>query len=170
MTIPKFLKLVAGVISEVAIGISASLGVVDAGKVIVTGADGRMDPSFLPTGIGADTQAIIASEDLSMGTLVNIWDDAGVFKVRRADATSIGKEAHGFVLTSVVSPAIATIYFEGTNTGLAGLTPGKQFLSTTAGTCASTIPSATGNVVQLVGFATSETTLNFQFGTPVVLA
>ena len=70
----------------------------------------------------------------------------------------------------VESGAAATVYFEGTITGLTGLTAGRRFLSTTPGVSTSAAPSAAGNVVQVVGFATSATTLNFNSGPPVMLA
>jgi len=90
--------------------------------------------------------------------------------VRKADATTAGKEAHGFVLSAVTSGNPATVYFEGTNTQVTGQTPGPVYLQTTAGTGGATIPSASGNVVQQVGVAVSATAVNFERGAPVTLA
>jgi len=149
---------------------TTSAGVADSGKVVALDANGKIDNSMMPTGIGADTQVILTSEALVAGNLVNIYNNAGVANVRKADATVVGKEAHGFVLASFSSGTSATVYFEGTVTGLTGLTAGKNFLATTAGGSTATAPAATGNVVQIVGFATSATTLNFQSTPPVVLA
>lgn len=140
-------------------------------KVIKTDATGRLDPTVMPVGIGADTAVIAASEALAAGDLVNIWNSAGEAKVRKADASTAGKAAHGFVLTAVSAGADATVYFEGTNTQCSGLTPGDQFLSAvTAGAPTSAAPTAAGSVVQRVGFAISTTALNFDAGTPIVLA
>lgn len=149
---------------------TTSEGAGDSGKLPALDAAGRLDTSFMPTGIGADTSSIVSSENLAAGDLVNIWNNTGTANVRKADATVAGKEAHGFVLSAVTSPAAATVYFEGSNTGVTGLTPGPQFLATTAGLCTVTAPAASGNVVQRVGFATSATNVNFQSQTPVVLA
>jgi hypothetical protein len=124
---------------------------------------------MLPVGVGADTVTLTTSEIIASGDLVNIWDSTGA-KVRKADATIAGKEAHGFVLVGGASGASVDVYFEGTNTAMTGLVAGKRYLSTTAGTSTATAPSGTGNVVQLVGFATSTTAMNFQSGTPVTLA
>ncbi|MCK5915724.1 MAG: hypothetical protein KAG92_06265, partial [Deltaproteobacteria bacterium] len=89
----------------------------------------------------------------------------------KADATTVGKEAVGFVLDGVTSGANATVYFEGTNDQVAGLTIGLQFLDTgTAGGMVATAPSGSGNVVQRVGFATSATSMNVEFAQPVELA
>jgi hypothetical protein len=101
---------------------------------------------------------------------VNIWNNSSTANVRKADASVSGKEAHGFVLSSFTHPATAVVYFEGTNTAVTGRTPGKQFLSATAGSTSTTAPSGTGQVVQIVGFATSATSMNFQSLTPLVLA
>lgn len=149
--------------------ITTSAGAGDAGKVAGLDASGRWDSSMMPVGLGADTASITASEALAAGDLVNVWNSTGA-KVRKADATVAGKEAHGFVLAAVLITAAATVYFEGTDTGVTGLTPGVQFLSTTAGTSSSTPPSGSGNVVQRVGFATAATALNFQSLEPIVLA
>ena len=120
-------------------------------------------------GGGADTGTVTTSEALAAGDLVNIWNSSGA-KARKADATTAGKEAHGFVLAAFGSGVPATVYFEGTNTAVTGLTPGPQFLNTTAGAASSTAPSGSGNVVQRVGVAVSATAFNFQLNSPIVLA
>lgn len=149
--------------------ITTSAGAGDAGHIPALDGAGRLDTSFMPVGIGADTQVITASEALAAGDMVNVWNSTGA-KVRKADATAVGKQAHGFVLASVLSSGAATVYFEGTITGLTGLTPGDAFLATTAGTPTATPPSTGGNVIQKIGVATSTTTLNFEAGPVVVLA
>lgn len=142
-----------------------------ANKIAQLDASGRLDATVMPVGIGADTASIIASETLAAGDLVNIWNNGGTANVRKADASTSGKEAHGFVLAGFASAASATVYFEGTNTQCTGLTPGPQFLSgTTAGKTIATAPTGTGKVVQRVGFALSATSLNFDQGDPIVLA
>jgi hypothetical protein len=142
-----------------------------ASKVVKLDASGKLDVTVMPTGIGADTAALVASEALAAGDLVNIWNSAGVANVRKADGSVSGKEAHGFVLSAFASAATATVYFEGTNTQCTGLTPGVQYLSgATAGKSAAAAPTGTGKVVQVVGFALSATSMNFQAELPIVLA
>jgi len=147
-----------------------SAGAGDSGKLPALDSSGKLDTSFMPVGLGADTAAVATSESLAAGDLVNIWNNVGTAAVRKADASSAGKEAHGFILSAFLHPTTATVYFEGTNTAVTGLTPGKLFLATSAGTTTTTAPSGSGNVVQIVGFATSATALNFQSTTPIVLA
>lgn len=149
-------------------GKTTSAGAGDSGKLVALDGSGRIDSTMMPVGIGADTATITTSEALSAGDFVNVWNSTGA-KVRKADATVSGKEAHGFVLSAYGSSASATVYFEGTNTGVTGQTPGPVFLSTTAGTATSTAPSGSGNVVQRIGFAVSATAINFQSQTPIVL-
>jgi len=151
-------------------GKASSAGAADAGKAVLLDGSGRLDPTVMPVGIGADTASLDASEALSAGDLVNVWNDGGTAKVRKADATTAGKEAHGFVLAAVSSGNPATVYFEGTNTAMTGLTAGPQFLGTTAGKTQAAAPTASGNVVQRVGFAVSATAMNFQSLDPIVLA
>jgi hypothetical protein len=165
----KYLKNNAGTITEEA-ALQASTGAGDAGAIPALDVTGRLDVTMMPVGIAADVAVVAASENLAAGDLVNIFNDTGTPKVRKADATTVGKEAHGFVQAGVTSGANATIYFEGTNANVTGQTAGPVFLSTTAGLSTSTAPSAAGNVVQRVGFATSSTTMNFQSNDPIVLA
>ncbi|NKY48034.1 hypothetical protein [Nocardia cerradoensis] len=166
----KYIKLdtTTGNLTEQA-AVQTSAGAGDAGKIPALDSSGRLDNSMLPVGIGADTATITASEALAAGDFVNIWNSTGP-KVRKADATTAGKEAHGFVLAAVSSGASATVYFEGTNTGVTGATAGPVFLATTAGTATSTPPSGSGNVVQRLGVAVSATAINFEGQPPVVLA
>lgn len=169
MAAKKLLRLIGGVITEV-FGVQTSAGAANAGDIVALDDTGRIDNSLMPVGIGADTAVVGASEGLAAGDWINVWNDAGTAKVRKADATTAGKEAHGFVLASVSSGNPATVYFEGTNTQVTGQTPGAVYLQTTAGAGAATVPSASGNVVQQIGVAVSATAVNFERNTPVVLA
>lgn len=164
----KYLYNNAGTTTE-KVAVQTTAGAGDAGKIVALDAAGLIASAMMPVGIGADTASITASEALAAGDLVNVWNSTGA-KVRKADASVAGKEAHGFVLSAVSSAAAATVYFEGTNTQVTGLTPGVQYLSATPGLSTGTAPSSTGNAVQRVGFATSATALNFQSQPPVVLA
>ena len=168
MAAKKLLRLIGGVITEV-FGVQASAGAANAGDIVALDDTGRIDNSMMPVGIGVDTAAITASETLAAGDWVNVWNSSGA-KVRKADATTTGKEAHGFVLAAVTSGNPATVYFEGTNTQVTGQTPGPVYLQTTAGTGGPTAPSASGNLVQQVGVALSATSVNFERNAPVVLA
>lgn len=169
MAAKKFLRLVNGVLTEI-FGIQSSAGAANAGDVVSLDDSGRIDGSMMPVGIGADTSNVVASEALAAGDFVNVWNDAGAFKVRKADATTAGKEAHGFVLAAVASAGTAMVYFEGTNTQVSGQTPGIVHLQTTAGQGGATVPSASGNVVQRLGVAVSATAVSFEAQPPVTLA
>ena len=169
MAAKKLLRLIGGVITEV-FGVQTSAGAGNAGDIVALDDTGRIDNSMMPVGIGADTATITASEGLAAGDWINVWNDASTAKVRKADATTAGKEVHGFVLSAVTSGNPATVYFEGTNTQVTGQTSGPVYLQTTAGTGGATAPSASGNLVQQVGVALSATSVNFERGTPVVLA
>lgn len=169
MAASKFLALVQGRIREVIATVTSS-GATDDGKIVALGTDGRLDSSVLPVGVGIETKSIQASENLSAGNLVNIWSSAGSFRVRKADATTSGKEAHGFVLSSVTSGQTAQVYLEGTITGLSALLPGRYYLSTTPGELMSTAPDGSGNVVQYVGNSVSATELTFEATDGVILA
>lgn len=165
----KYIANNAGTLTEVA-SIQSSSGAGDAGKIPALDAAGRLDTSMMPVGIGADTAVIQASENLAAGDYVNVWNSSGNFRVRKADASTAGKEAHGFVLSAVSSGNNATVYFEGTNTQVTGQTPGVVFLSTTPGLGTATAPSSAGNVVQKLGVAVAAASMNFETQQPIVLA
>ena len=167
----KYLKQENGILKEQE-GLTTSSGASDAGKIPALDSTGKIDQSMMPVGIGADTATIQASEDLAAGDFVNIWDDSGTTKVRKADASVSGKFVDGFVLSAVTSGNNATVYFEGTNTQLTGLTGGSiYYLSdTTPGQVTGTPPSGAGKVVQKVGKAFSATEISFEKSDPIVLA
>lgn len=148
---------------------NTSAGAGDAGKIPQLDGTGRLDNTMMPVGIGADTAVITTSEALAAGDYVNIHNSAGA-KARKADASTAGKEAHGFVLAAFGSGAAATVYFEGANTQVSGQTPGNVFLSTTPGLGTGTAPSASGNTVQRLGIAISATAINFEAQQPITLA
>jgi len=129
-------------------GTVVSTGVAEAGDVVALDATGKIDNSLLPTGIGADTKTLVSSENLSAGDFINVFNDGGTEKARKADATTAGKEADGFVLAAVTAPANATVYFEGLNTA----------------------PAATGNVYQYLGRAVSDTEIAFEHGEAITRA
>lgn len=163
----KYLSNVSGSIAEVQ-PVTTSAGAGDATKLAQLDGTGRFDSSVMPVGIAADTSVIQASEALAAGDFVNIHDVTSNFRVRKADAATAGKEAHGFVLAAVASGANATVFFEGTNTQVTSQTPGVKFLSaSTPGAATGTAPSGTGNIVQRLGVATSATTINFEAQTPI---
>jgi hypothetical protein len=150
---------------------NTSAGAGDAGKIPQLDASGKLDTTMMPSGIGPDTAVVLTSEILLAGDLVNIYNNAGTANVRKADASTAGKEAHGFVLAGFGAAVNATVYFESTNTQLTGMTPGIQFLSAaTPGKTVASAPTGTGKVVQRVGLATSATSMNFEASDPIVLA
>jgi hypothetical protein len=171
----KPLQLVNNLLTEVA-AIVTSAGVADAGKIPALDSTGRLDMSILPSGIGANTKIVVASEALAAGDFVNLYDNAGTLNCRKADASaaSAGKRAHGFVLAAVSASASATVYFAGPNTQLTGLTPGTTYVlshTTPGGVVALASGTSTaGHILQEVGVSTGATEINTEMGEPVVRA
>lgn len=164
MAAPKFLTLVGGAIQRV---VAAVISTPD--SIVATGADGKIDVSFLPAGVGADTKVITTSEALSAGDFVNFHSSSGI-KARKADGAAVGKDADGFVLAAVTSGGSATVYLRGINNQVTGLTPGEDyFLSvTTPGGVQDAAPTANGQVSQRIGKALSATELAFTDGAPAI--
>lgn len=171
MAAKKYIKLANGRLQEEA-GTATSAGAADEGKLVALDANGLIDTSMMPVGIGADTALVEASENLASGDFVNLWDDAGTIKARKADATAAGKEADGFVLSAVTAGNDASVYFEGKNNALTGLTLGARYYlsAASAGGATTTPPTGTGKVVQYVGRAINATTIAYEGTDGVILA
>ena len=167
MPAKKFIQRVAGRFRELA-GVVVSAGAANDGDLVALDAAGKLDASVLPAGVGVNTVSATATEALSANDLVNIHAGG----VRKADATTEGREAHGFVKSAVANAGTATIYLPGdTITGLSGLTQGaRQFLSTTPGLTTPTEPSTAGQVGQMIGVASSATSIIFEPEEPVTRA
>lgn len=158
---------------EEAAAINASAGAGDANKIAKLDAAGKFDATLMPAGFGADSKAgVIASEAIPAGSLVDVYNNGGVLTMRKADATAAGKEADGFVIGAVANGGTGTVYFEGTITGLTGLTPGARcYVPVGAtGVPTHTVPAATGNVLQFVGIALSATEVTFEADDGIILA
>lgn len=170
MAAKRYLSIVSGAITEI-IATITSAGAGNSGDLVALDAAGKLDLTVMPTGVGPDTASIVTSENLAAGDLVNVYNNGGVATARKADASAAGKEALGFVLSAVTSPAAAVVYGAGNNSGVSGLTPGAQYLSaSTPGRATSTAPTGSAQVVQRVGVATAAGNLNFEFQVPVTLA
>ena len=163
-----YLALVAGFEQEVAAAVTGGTAG-QAGQIVSLDAGGRLDLSILPAGLSADAHVATASEALSAGAVVYLKADG---TVANASATAGGRAAIGHVLTAVANGSQATIYFEGRNTGLSGLTVGASyFLGATAGTVStSPIGAGVGNISQRVGVAVSDTTLATEYAEPIIRA
>ncbi|MBX0328259.1 hypothetical protein K2Z83_11285 [Oscillochloris sp. ZM17-4] len=138
--------------------IQQSTGATDADKILRTGPDGKLDSSFLPS-TSDSSETIQASEALSAGDWVNIYNVSGSRRVQKALATDNTKPAHGYVSAAVNSGANASVFTRGINpvVPLSGFTTadvGKPvFLSAgTSGGVTKTPPGAAGNIVQRLGF------------------
>lgn len=115
----------------------------------------------------AETGLVLASEALAAGDLVNVWNDTGLFKARKASAAfGLNYVAHGFVLSAAAAGALVRVIPSGLNP-LSGLSPGPVYLSTTPGKVTNAAPAAVGTMVQRVGFATSDTLLSVAPLTPI---
>lgn len=163
----KYLKIGADGLPAEVEGLQSSAGVGDAGKIPALGADGRFSTTMMPAGIGQNVSTLTASEVLAAGDWVNIFNDAGASKVRKAD-NSNARRAHGFVRSAVAAAAAATVYGPGElNDQLTGLTLGAEYFLGTAGAEATAIPTTSGSIVQGLGVAESATAIRFSPSLPL---
>ena len=166
-----FLARVAGKTRQILATI-VSAGAADAGKIVGLGDDGRLDPSVLPAGIGANVVQAVASEAIGAGKYVELFEDSGVLKMRLAD-NSNGRAAWGYVKTAVASAASAAAYRLNTvNANHSGLTPGADYwLGVAGGVIDTPLDPAVdiGSLDQYLGRASSATELVTAEHAPVYL-
>jgi hypothetical protein len=95
--------------------LASSAGTADAGKIIMTDEEGKLDPSLLPADSVETIRDVVASEAISANRFVNIyWDEtAESWRVRNADATNIAMAAVGYVTDSVAASGTARVYLSG---------------------------------------------------------
>jgi len=149
----------------------ASAGAGDAGKAVALDGSGRLSVTVMPSGISADTSSPLASENLTAGDFINVYNNAGVANVRKADGSGLGKPATGFVLAAVISGQNATVYHSGENNQVTGATVGEVFLSSAlAGGSSSSTPLTAGQTLQSIGMAVSATSIFFHPQIPIELA
>jgi hypothetical protein len=161
---------ISGTVRALYTAIVSSAGVGDANKIVQTDGSGKLDATLMPSGIGAPTESMVAFEALAAGDFVNIFLNAAVRNARKADASN-GRQAHGYVTSSVASSGTATVILQGANTALTGLTIGSRyFLSpSAAGTVTLTAPSSAGHTIQVLGVAITATSINFEFDDGIVI-
>ncbi len=154
-------------------GQQTSAGVADANKIPALDATGKLDPSLLPTGVGPDLINVPSFENLDSGDYVNLFDDAGTVKARKAD-NSNNRPAHGYIAQTVTAPAAVNVFFEGANAGLSGLTEGARIYLGTTGDIIETpldpdVPANDGKLHQFLGVAISETEVNTDIADCIIL-
>lgn len=156
-----FIARVGGKFKQV-FAIVTSAGAADSGKIPGLDSTGKLDSSFLPTGIGANSVQATASEAIAAGKFVNLYDNAGVLGMRLAD-NSNNREAHGYVTAAVASGAAGTVFRLNTvNANLTGLVAGGSYwLGVAGGVLAAPLDPVigTGKTDQFLGIAKSATEL-----------
>lgn len=128
---------------------------------------------FTPTADrGTSFILAVAGENLTERDLVNLYDDAGTLKARKADADDPTKPADGWANATTTSGDTVEVNLTSTLiTGLSSLSIGVDYyLSATAGGITATAPSGSGQIVQRIGQSLSATVLSFERGEPVTLA
>lgn len=137
---------------------------------VFTAAMNKIQTLLLTVGNTAPGATILASEALTAGDFVNVFNNFGAFNVRRATAGVSTKQATGYVLANVAVNGAAIVYFQGVNNMVTGQVSGDVYLQAALGQAGVTPPSASGNIVQNIGVATSSTSIIFQAGLLVGLA
>lgn len=123
-----------------------------------------------PTVRGNSTETLVASENITAGMWVNVFNSAGTPKVRKADA-SLGQGFHavGFVVSTVTTGNSVKVYTTGLNTHVSGMLGGDVWLGT-AGLGTQTPPTTVGYISQQLGEALSATEVAFEQQPDILIA
>lgn len=136
-------------------------------NVVATQADGFIDPSLIK-----DSEVLVreASEAITAGDEINIFNDGGTAKARKASSSGFGTRSMGYAENSAALGEDVTIICEGVKTGLAGLTIGAPvFLSLTAGAVTQTPPTGISEIWQKLGEAISADSYRLELGEAIEL-
>lgn len=145
---------------EEVVPLTTSSGAADASQLVQTNAAGELDETLFPSSV-LNAKTFTAAEALTAGDKVYI-DGSG--EAARASAASGGNRVSGYVKDSATTGSTVTVFFDGCNDALTGLTVGATyFLSpSTPGGITTTVPTGSGEMVIKVGVATSATQLEFE--------
>lgn len=106
--------------------------------------------------------ATAGSTSITAGSLIYL-DSSGLIQL--ADNAAASTAATGFAPVAISASASGTVIIgDGPNVGVSGLTRGTQYLLGTAGAVTVTVPTASGSIVQTVGFAQTTTELQVHIG------
>jgi len=167
-----YLRIAAnGKKKERASGVAVSAGAADADKLVATGANGKIDASLLPA---SEEFGKEASEAIDALDFVNVFDDGGTEKVRKADASNFSTRATGYVLDNYLLGDTAQVLGEGIISGFSGLTIGEPvFLDTTTSGGITQTPDLTNtggsDIWQQIGEAVSATEIRVEIGEAICL-
>lgn len=148
--------------------IQSSSGAPDADKIISTDPSGKIDATFLPAEAleGATYLDVVLGEDVNANDLVQVYNDGGTLKARKATAASTPRRACGRSTESGTTGETKRVIIgdHDFTSAAHGFTLGDDspiFLSTTAGGMTHTVPSTGGQLIQCVGFAIDANTIRF---------
>jgi len=168
----KFIALVNGVPTEQQTATTG--GAPDANKIPSLDGSGKFTMAMMPSGLGQETKVLPAKGAISANDTINIFNDGGIMKVRKADAGANQYRAHGYVTAAYADAANATVFLEGTCAGqtfVVGDAGKPVYLSNaTPGAVVITPVSTAGHISQEVGIIISATEFTFSALTPFVLA
>lgn len=165
----------AGAYDQEVAATQTSTGAPNANEIVALNADGVLDPTLMPPGIVPMLTIATASEALAAGDFVNLWNDTGTLKARKADASvpNVAKKADGYVRDNYLINAIdVKVYVEDFNDKVSGLTVGSDyFLSDTVpGGVTATAPTTAGYISQYLGAAVSATKMIVEMDRPTLRA
>lgn len=146
--------------------ITSSGGSGDSGKGIGANSSGKLDSTFLPSGVGRQAHMFEASEALTQGDFVNVFLDSGTMKVRKAD-NSNDRECFGWVEENVASGSNASVFSTGANPHAPSGTLGAiAYLGTAGGVIETPLDedTTTGKTHQALGYyGTTTEIITFDF-------
>ena len=96
---------------------------------------------------------LVTSDALQSGDIVNIYPIGGGAQCREATASTLSREADGYVLAASAIGQIASVFNTGINTGVSGLLPAtRYFLSDSVPGGVTALPvSGSGKLNQYLG-------------------
>ncbi len=141
----------------------SSAGAADSGKLVALDTTGKIDPSMLP---GTSIDSALSSEAITAGNAINIWDDAGTRKVRKADS-SVPYPCHGFATETVASGVLCKFDTDGGKQPVTGVTIGLTYYLSTGGAVTTNPAETATHIIQKVGYGSDAGVLAIEISEPM---
>jgi len=148
--------------------ITVSTGPTDGSKAVQTKADGTLDASFLPPGVGEESITRLFAENVTAPAVVLVV--AGELVAADASVGNASRAMQGFITNSGTTGVAGKMYYGGISSGWSGLTvDAPYFLAAASGDITDTPITTAGQTHQYFGTAISATEILVEVGAPYIL-
>ena len=147
---------------KISAGAQLSTGVSDAGKIVALNSVGLVDDTMLSS---SPIDSAITGEAISAGDAVNVYDDTGTKKIRKADNTN-NRKCDGISRESAASGVSCKYDTDGARSSVTGVATGLSYWLGAAGAITTTPTTTITHLLQHVGTGAGTGVISVEIATP----